>query len=48
MYLLKNQSNNINKYIYLSQDTNANIIYIGYGIDNNYISCCATSIAFFV
>lgn len=43
----KNKPNNIIKYTYLSHDNNSNIIHIGYGIDNNYARCCATSIASF-
>ena len=29
------------------REENSNIIHIGYGIDNNYARCCATSIASF-
>lgn len=45
MYQIKNFIQNIVSYNYCSNPSN--YINIGYGIDNNYARCCASSIASF-
>ena len=45
MMSFTNYTKNILSYLYINESNN-NIIHIGYGIDNNY-SCCATSIVSF-
>lgn len=45
MYLLEKSIKNIIKFSFLKNTSN--IINIGYGIDNNYVRCCATSIVSF-
>ena len=42
MYHIEKSIKNIINYSFLP-DT-SNIIHIGYGIDNNYVRCCSTSI----
>lgn len=42
MYQLKNSIKNTIHYSFLLSTTNA-ITHIGYGIDNNYVRCCSTS-----
>lgn len=46
MYQLKNSIKNTIHYSFLLSTTNA-ITHIGYGIDNNYVRCCSTSIVSF-
>ena len=46
MILHNNYIKSTYSYLYNKQ-TNTNLIHIGYGIDNNYARCCATSIASF-
>ena len=45
MYHIEKSIKNIINYSFLP-DT-SNIIHIGYGIDNNYVRCCSTSIVSF-
>lgn len=45
MYLLEKSIKNIINYSFLK--STSNIVNVGYGIDNNYVRCCATSIISF-
>ena len=45
MYQLEESIKNIIKYSFSSSINNT--IHIGYGIDNNYVRCCSTSIVSF-
>lgn len=45
MYLLEKSIKNIINYSFLK--STSNIVNVGYGIDNNYVRCCATSIVSF-
>lgn len=45
MYQLENLIKNTINYSFLSSTNN--IVHIGYGIDNNYVRCCSTSIVSF-
>lgn len=47
MIELKSTIKNIIKYNYIKQEKKQQTIHIGYGIDNNFARCCATSIASF-